>query len=109
MCRWEAGLLGRFVGDFLGPTFEVRNLDTKIWFGTLSNNETAVYDGNVGGLTGAAEDYAAGVGLQWNTMAHTSELQARGFLVTQTEHRCGNYPFTSPCFTIPKASLCKPR
>ena len=45
---------------------------------------------------GAAEDYCVGVGLQWNTMPHTSELAARGFLVMQTEHRCGNYPFSVP-------------
>jgi glucosylceramidase len=93
-CRWEAGLLGRFVGDFLGPTFDARGLETDIWFGTLSNNESAVYSGNIGGLTGAAEEYTVGVGLQWNTMEHTGELAQRGFLVMQTEHRCGNYPFT---------------
>lgn len=93
-CRWESGLLGRFVGDFLGPTFEERSLDTEIWFGTLSNNEAAVYSGNIGGLMGAAEEYSVGVGLQWNTMEHTGELADRGFLVMQTEHRCGNYPFT---------------
>ena len=93
-CRWAAGLLGEFVGDYLGPTFEQRNLDTDIWFGTLSNNDAAVYSGNIGGLTGTAEDYAVGVGLQWNTMEHTGELVDRGYLVMQTEHRCGNYPFT---------------
>jgi glucosylceramidase len=93
-CRWAAGDLGTFVGTYLAPAFAMRNLDTDLWFGTLSNNETAVYDGNIGGLTGAAEDACVGVGLQWNTMGHTMELAARGFLVMQTEHRCGNYPFT---------------
>jgi glucosylceramidase len=95
-CRWDAGLLGTFVGQYLAPAFATRNLDTQIWFGTLSNNESAIYNGNIGGLTGAAEDACVGVGLQWNTMPHTSELAARGFLVMQTEHRCGNYPFNVP-------------
>jgi glucosylceramidase len=95
-CRWDAGLLGTFVGQYLAPAFATRNLDTQIWFGTLSNNESAIYNGNIGGLTGAAEEACVGVGLQWNTMPHTSELAARGFLVMQTEHRCGNYPFNVP-------------
>jgi glucosylceramidase len=29
-------------------------------------------------------------------MPHTGELAQRGFLVMQTEHRCGNYPFSVP-------------
>ena len=29
-------------------------------------------------------------------MGHTSELSTRGFLMMQTEHRCGNYPFSVP-------------
>jgi glucosylceramidase len=95
-CRWAAGLLGTFVGQYLGPAFEARNLDTQIWFGTLSNNDNTVYQGHIGGLTGAAATYSVGVGLQWNTMGHTSELAARDFLVMQTEHRCGNYPFSVP-------------
>ena len=95
-CRWDAGLLGTFVGQYLGPTFEARNLDTQIWFGTLSNNDSAMYQGHIGGLTGAAATYSVGVGLQWNTMGHTSELATRDFLVMQTEHRCGNYPFSVP-------------
>jgi len=93
-CRWAAGDLGAFVGGYLGPTFVDRGLDTEIWFGTLSNNDSAIYSGNIGGLTGAAEDYVVGVGLQWNTQPHTRELAQRGYLVMQTEHRCGNYPFT---------------
>jgi glucosylceramidase len=95
-CRWDAGLLGTFVGQYLGPTFETRNLDTEIWFGTLSNNDSAMYQGHIGGLMGAAAEFSVGVGLQWNTMGHTSELAARDFLVMQTEHRCGNYPFSVP-------------
>jgi glucosylceramidase len=95
-CRWDAGLLGTFVGQYLAPTFASRNLDTEIWFGTLSNNDATIYGGNIGGLMSAAADACVGVGLQWNTMPHTSELAARGFLVMQTEHRCGNYPFSVP-------------
>lgn len=95
-CRWAAGLLGKFVGDHLGPLFVEKKLETKIWFGSLSNNDSSVYQGNIGGLSGSAENYVVGVGLQWNTQGHTSELAQRGYLVMQTEHRCGNYPFNVP-------------
>jgi glucosylceramidase len=95
-CLWDAGLLGTFVGDYLGPTFESRGLDTEIWFGTLSNNDT--YSGHIGGLTGAAASYTVGVGLQWNTMGHIQELTNQGYLILQTEHKCGNYPWETATF-----------
>ncbi len=60
-CLWEAGLLGTFVGQYLGPTLESEGLSTDIWFGTLSND--SVYAGHIGGLTGAAAGYVTGVGL----------------------------------------------
>jgi hypothetical protein len=69
----------------------------------LSNDST--YAGFIGGLTGAAAQAVVGVGLQWNTMSHVGELASRGYLVMQTEHRCGNYPFTvagTPAFNPDK-------
>lgn len=96
-CGWDGGLLGTFVGDYLGPTFEARGLGTEIWFGTLSNENT--YQGFINGLTGAAANYSVGVGLQWNTKDHTAQLASDGYLVMQTEHKCGNYPWKSTIAT----------
>jgi hypothetical protein len=70
---------------------------------SLSNDST--YAGFIGGLTGAAAQAVVGVGLQWNTMSHVGELASRGYLVMQTEHCCGNYPFTvagTPAFNPDK-------
>ncbi len=95
-CLWDPGLLGTFVGEYLGPTFQSRGLDTEIWFGTLSNADT--YNDHMGGLTGTAAGYTVGVGLQWNTMGHVQTLSNQGYLVMQTEHKCGNYPWESATF-----------
>jgi glucosylceramidase len=111
-CRWASGLLGKFVGDFLGPAFEANNLETDIWFGTLSNNDDAIYGGHIGGLIGGSANpdalgYVTGVGLQWNTIGRIPSIlsAAPDLLVLQTEHRCGNYPFTvagAPAFNPDK-------
>lgn len=100
-CLWDAGLLGTFVGDYLGPTLASRGLTTGIWFGTLSNDQT--YPGQIGGVIGgtanaAAQGFLTGVGLQWNTIGRIESIrsQAPNLLVMQTEHRCGNYPFSVP-------------
>jgi glucosylceramidase len=93
-CLWDPGQLGKFVGMYLGPAMAEQTPNTKIWFGTLSNNDT--YPDDIGGLTGDALNYTVGVGLQWNTMGRISSLLAMksDLLIMQTEHRCGNYPFT---------------
>jgi glucosylceramidase len=95
-CLWSAGLLGTFVGDYLGPTLADRGLSTEIWFGTLSNNDT--YSSQINGVTGNATQYVLGVGLQWNTISHVGELANQGYLVMQTEHKCGNYPWETSTF-----------
>jgi glucosylceramidase len=95
-CLWDAGLLGSFVGDYLGPTLASRNLSAGIWFGTLSNSDT--YSGHINGLSGNAAQYVTGVGLQWNTINNVGTLASQGYLVMQTEHKCGNYPWETDTF-----------
>jgi hypothetical protein len=36
-CLWAGGLLGSFVGDYLGPTLAERGLSTGIWFGARTS------------------------------------------------------------------------
>jgi glucosylceramidase len=100
-CLWDPGLLGTFVGEHLGPTLQERGLATKIWFGTLSNPDT--YQGHINGLTGAAASFVQGVGLQWNTMPHVGELDDN-YLVMQSEHKCGNYPWNTTTATSVEAA-----
>jgi glucosylceramidase len=100
-CLWDPGLLGTFVGEHLGPALQDNGLSTGIWFGTLSNNDE--YPNHIGGVLGpnpnaAALGFLTGVGLQWNTMGRIAMLRndAPNLLIMQTEHRCGNYPFSVP-------------
>jgi glucosylceramidase len=92
-CLWSAGLLTTFVANYLGPTLAKETPNTKIWFGTLSNNDA--YPNQTMGLSSAL-NYITGVGLQWNTMGRIPSLlgMKSDLLIMQTEHRCGNYPFT---------------
>jgi len=93
-CLWDTGLISTFVGDYLAPTLEARGLDTDIWFGTLSNNDT--YPNDISGVEGIA-DLLVGFGLQWNTAPRIPSIKSlkSDLLIMQTEHRCGNYPFSS--------------
>ncbi len=43
----------------------------------------------------AAMKYVKGFGLQWNTINQVAALRAKGALVVQTEHKCGNYDFNT--------------
>lgn len=96
-CLWTPELLRDFVRDNLGPTLAERELDTEIWFGTMSAPEDTQHIDAVL-ADGTAAGYVKGFGLQWNTMSSTSQLASRGYLVMQTEHKCGNYPWESATF-----------
>lgn len=91
-CLWGAGVLTKFVAQYLGPTLAERTPNTKIWFGTLSNDQA--FNNQTMGLANALP-YLTGVGLQWNTMGRIQALRNMkpDLLIMQTEHRCGNYPF----------------
>jgi glucosylceramidase len=59
-----------------------------VWFGTLSNDRT--FPSYMQGVT---PELVEGVALQWETIVRVQEMQNQGFLVMQSEHRCGNYPW----------------
>jgi len=53
-----------------------------------------------------AMKYVDGFGLQWNMMSAVGGLKSRNMSIWQTEHKCGNYPFTvsgAPAFRSDKA------
>ncbi|HYQ02491.1 MAG TPA: glycoside hydrolase family 30 protein [Polyangiaceae bacterium] len=104
-CNWDDGALGTFVGTHLGPTLAEHNLSTKVWFGTLSNDGT--YPTDIMSLTADAVKYTDGVTLQWNTIGRIPSILSAhpGFTVMQSEHKCGNYPFSvagTPAFNPDK-------
>lgn len=82
-----------YLGDFvpiLSKKISDATLTTDIWYGTFSND-------------GAFPDYWAnvpdksllkGVTLQWGTIAEVEKIVAAGYRVMQSEHQCGNYPWT---------------
>jgi glucosylceramidase len=93
-CLWTPELMRDFVRDYLGPTFVQRGLSAEIWLGTMSNNNT---DGNIlSAVTAdaAALAYVKGFGLQWNMISSVAGLKQHDLPILQTEHKCGNYPFT---------------
>ncbi|HKO48425.1 MAG TPA: glycoside hydrolase family 30 beta sandwich domain-containing protein [Polyangiaceae bacterium] len=104
-CLWEDGALGTFVGTHLGPMLAERGLATKVWFGTLSNDQT--YPTDIMSLTPDALKYTDGVTLQWNTIGRIPSILSANpnLLIMQSEHKCGNYPFSvagTPAFNPEK-------
>jgi glucosylceramidase len=95
-CLWTSGLYLQFVAGYLGPMFASSNPNTQIWLGTMSNNNSGTDPAIISAVTGdkTAMKYVKGAGLQWNVMSSTASLQALGLTVMQTEHKCGNYPFS---------------
>jgi glucosylceramidase len=92
--RWSQSVLIDYFKTYLGPKFAERNLTAEIWCGTMS----APADADI--ATAVASDpesmkYVKGFGLQWNLQSTVATLAAKA-PVMQTEHKCGNYNFTTP-------------
>ncbi len=85
----ETVSLGPFVEDYLKPALDATQYDTKIWFGTLSNDST--FEAYWNSLSD--KSIVEGVALQWETQVRVSSLRQQGHLVMQSEHKCGNYPW----------------
>jgi len=104
-CLWSAGGMATFIGKWLGPKFEKDVPDTKIFLGTMSaSGDSAIVSKVTGDAT--AMKYVDGFGLQWNMMSAVGGLKSRNMSIWQTEHKCGNYPFTvsgAPAFRSDKA------
>ena len=84
--------LGTFVDGYLFRALDDAGLDTNVWFGTLSNNKYFNdYWGDM--MQKASADRIIGAALQWATQPHVGEVASAGYLVMQSEHQCGNYPW----------------
>jgi glucosylceramidase len=65
----------------------------------MSKADGGGYDQAIAVATAADADamkYVKGFGLQWNLQDAVATLAATKVPIMQTEHRCGNYNFTSP-------------
>jgi glucosylceramidase len=91
--------LSTYVGTYLGPTIKQRDPETDIWFGCLSNDVHAAEYWN--GAKANAAQFIKGAGLQWNNSNLVPTVAGAGYLVMQTEHQCGNYPWLSAKATSP--------
>ncbi len=99
-CLWTAALMNEFIRDFLGPTFEERQVPAQIFLGTMSNAD-AGKDGTI--ISTVVADagtmkYVKGFGLQWNMINSISSLKSRNLPIVQSEHKCGNYPWEMATF-----------
>ena len=102
----QAGLI-TFIKTYLGPTFAQRNVKSEIWCGTMSKDPD---DTNIALVTANDADamkYVKGFGVQWNPMAAVPTLALKG-PVMQTEHRCGNYNFTTEYWNQSQYNASKP-
>ncbi len=92
--HWTQAELIDFMKTYLGPTFTQRNVTAQIWCGTMSKDPDDTNIALAAAADSAAMQYIKGFGVQWNPLAAVATLAPKG-PVMQTEHRCGNYNFTT--------------
>ncbi len=87
--------LGTFVVDHLAPAIQSAGLDTRIWYGTFSNNN--VFEAYWSGLSAEGRGLIEGVAFQWGTMGRLDTVRNAdpSLLLMQSEHKCGNYPWSA--------------
>jgi glucosylceramidase len=93
-CNWSGNLMAKFIGQFLGPMFEERQVPAEIFIGTMSNPtaDRDVLNTVMGNAT--AKAFIRGHGLQWGMIDVYGNLSLdRSLPIWQTEHKCGNYPW----------------
>lgn len=104
--HWTQANLITFIKTYLGPTFAQRNLSTEIWCGTMSKDPDDTNIALAAAKDADAMKYIKGFGVQWNPLAAVPTLAAKG-PVMQTEHRCGNYSFTTEYWNSSQYSTSK--
>lgn len=99
-CRWTGEEFAEFIGKYLGPLFEEKGIDTKIWLGTINGPESGDR-----ALTSGYNDYAnyvlhdanaykyvEGVSYQWAGKA-ALQVTKESFpekKYIQSENECGD-------------------
>jgi glucosylceramidase len=93
--HWTQSLFVTFIKTYLAPTFADRKLTAQIWCGTMSKDPDDTNIAKAVAADAAALQVTKGFGVQWNLQAAVATLALKG-PVMQTEHKCGNYNFSTP-------------
>jgi glucosylceramidase len=95
--------LSTFTVDHLYPQLQADHPKTEIWFGTLSNSNTAPsYWSGVKTKAGSnSKTIIKGLGLQWNNVGLVGENTA--YLPFCSEHQCGNYYWKTEVTNVDQA------
>ncbi|MCX7725908.1 MAG: hypothetical protein N2053_03550 [Chitinispirillaceae bacterium] len=93
--------LSKYVIDYLEDTLKKRCPETQIWYGTLSNDQTApkYWTQNIDKLKGIVK----GFGAQWNCKPFIKSAISAGLLTMCSEHKCGNYPWVTSVSNVAQA------
>jgi glucosylceramidase len=103
----QAGLID-FIKTYLGPTLAEKNPTTEVWCGTMSKDPDDTNIAKATAMDSAAMKYVKGFGVQWNLQAAVATL-AKAAPVMQTEHKCGNYNFSTPYWDQSRYDANKPQ
>ncbi|MBN1575602.1 MAG: hypothetical protein JW913_03565 [Chitinispirillaceae bacterium] len=97
--------LSTFVADHLYPKLQADHPETEIWFGTLSNDNSApsYWNGMKQKAGNNVKTMIKGLGLQWNNWSRVSENATAGYFVFCSEHQCGNYYWKDKVTTVEQA------
>jgi glucosylceramidase len=106
--HWTQAAFIDFIKTYLGPTFAERNLTAEIWCGTMSKDPDDTNIAKAAALDADAMKYIKGFGVQWNLQAAVAELSQK-VPVWQTEHKCGNYSFSTPYWDQSRYDASKPQ
>jgi glucosylceramidase len=93
---WSPEPYATFIRQHLSPAIASAGLTTKIMLGTFNGggSDTSIVS-RVMGDAGARSAVKV-LGYQWGMQRAVGAARAYNLPVWQTEHRCGNYPWTTP-------------
>jgi glucosylceramidase len=103
--KTDPEFLSTFVADHLYPQLQTDHPKTEVWFGTLSNANTApsYWNGMKTKAGTNAKTMIKGLGLQWNNEVLVKENTNAGYFVFCSEHQCGNYYWKTKITSIDQA------
>ncbi len=106
--KWTQPLFIDFIKTYLGPTFVREGLTTEIWAGTMSKDPDDTNIAKAIANDAEAMMFVKGFGVQWNLQAAVLGLSEKA-PVWQTEHKCGNYNFSTPYWDQSRYDSQKPQ
>jgi glucosylceramidase len=114
---WDPTTYDTFLATYLGPTFKNNGMNTQIFLGTMSNDNTGADPAIITKVLAdpTAMSFIHGFALQWNMegnptagqfSSNISGVTSSSLPKWQTEHQCGNYPWNpagSPAYNSTQA------